>query len=244
MNNEREWKELEEWKQMREIEEKEKWGMPYESLDIKSGTKKVDKIVKGIRVTGGVFIIFMTLIVALGIFMVITIFTIPFSTIKSRTNIDVIKTIENMYSVKVNIISKNVDENENGIYKLELNNNKRIQFIAIKNFGSLKEDFSDNCHKYYFEKWESDKKNSFIISEKRLEEMLEYDTYIKIDTYKELERAMDIINEFVEYCKDDFKANWKIYLMKGDYIIYPYQQDGMTKEDATKKAKEIFENIN
>ena len=145
-----------------------------------------------------------------------------------------------MYNTKIDLIYKDIDEKENGKYVFQVSDNNEIQFTAIRKFGSLSEDYSDNCHKYYFERWESKEKENFIIIENKTEDILDYDTYMKIDSYEELEKAMDIINNFVDYCGNNFSANWRIYLKKGDYTIYPYQQSGISKEDAINNAKELY----
>ena len=124
-----------------------------------------------------------------------------------------------------------------------MSDNNEIQFTAIRRFGNLSEDYMDNCHKYYFDKWENESKSNFVVNENRTGDILEYDTYIKINTYEDLDKAMKNINDFVSYCGKNFSASWRIYLKKGDYIIYPYQQEGITKEEASKNAKEIFKNI-
>ena len=168
------------------------------------------------------------------------IFDLIISNINAKTNIKPKKTIENMYNTEVDLIYQDIDEKENGKYVFKVSNNNEIKFTAIRKFGSLSEDYSDNCHKYYFERWESKEKENFIITENKTEDILDYDTYIEIDSYEELEKAMDIINNFVNYCGNNFSANWRIYLKKGNYIIYPYQQSGISKEEAVNNAKELY----
>lgn len=240
MDNKNDWEELEKWNANRIQTEKEKFGIDYEKLNANVKTKNVDRFVKGLKITGNISKVFAFILFAIVTFIIIIVLDLIFSNMKSKTNVDVVKTIENMYQTKVNIISKNIDEKENGTYKLEVKQNNEIQFNAIRKYGSLTEDYSDNCHKYYFNKWDNTKKRNFIINENITGEILDFDTYIEIHNYNELEEGMKLINEFVDFCGEEFSPNWRIYLKKGDYSIYPYQQSGMSKEDATNKAKELY----
>lgn len=200
-------------------------------------------MVKGLKITGNISKTFAFIVFFIAAIVVIMFLYIKFANLKSRTNIEVVKTMENMYHISVDIISKDIDEKENGIYKLNRKDNKDIQFTAIKKFGNLSEDYSDNCHKYYFDKWENTYKDQFIIIENNKEDILDYDTYIEIRDDTELKNAMNIINSFVNYCGDAFSPNWRIYLKLGDYIIYPYNQSGMTNEEATNNAMQIYKKL-
>ena len=223
MNNKEDWEELEKWQERRKEEQMEKFRVDFSEIAKKREYKGVNTIVKGMKIAGKT--------IKIGEII---------SNINAKTNIKPKKTIENMYNTEVDLIYQDIDEKENGKYVFKVSNNNEIKFTAIRKFGSLSEDYSDNCHKYYFERWESKEKENFIITENKTEDILDYDTYIEIDSYEELEKAMDIINNFVNYCGNNFSANWRIYLKKGNYIIYPYQQSGISKEDAINNAKELY----
>lgn len=240
MDNKSDWEKLEKWNANRIQLEKQKRGFYAEDSSIKEQNKKVDNFIKVLKITGKIsktFIIISFIIITLAIIIV---FDLIFSNMNARTNVKPKKTIENMYNVKIELVSKDVDEKENGKYVFQVSDNNEIQFTAIRKFGNLSEDYSDNCHKYYFEKWESKEKKKFTINETINSNILDYDTYIRINSYEELENAMDIINNFVNYCGNNFNANWRIYLKKGDYTIYPYNQNGMSNEEATNNAKELW----
>lgn len=116
--------------------------------------KKIDKITKGmdisLKVIRGIFFT----IIALA-FLVYVLYTMSLKVSPTGQ-------IEDLYKVKVKIASKNVDKNGSGTYTLELKNNKDIKFTVVKHGQSLIDDFSDNCQKYYFNTWDSDKKNCLL----------------------------------------------------------------------------------
>lgn len=240
MDNKNDWEELEKWEQNRIENDKSKYGVEYKKIERKSQNKKIDSLVRKLKIIEN-FAKVITIIISCVGFLALLIYTyFQFANLKERTDVEVKKTIENNYNVKIKIISKDVDEKENGTYRLELRDNTEIKFTAIKNYGSLTEDYLDNCQKYYFDKWISLSKQQFIINENINNGILEFETYIEINTSAELEKGMNAINEFVDYCGKNFCASWNIYLKKGEHRIYPYQQSEMTAEEATNNAKELY----
>ena len=239
MGNKEDWEELEKWQERRKEEQKEKFRVDFSEIGEKREYKGVNNVVKGMKIAGKTikFGGIITIIVIIAI--VILIFDLIISNINAKTNVKAEKTIESMYNTNIELVSKDIDDKENGKYIFKLSDNSEIQFTAIKKYGSLSEDFSDNCHKYYFDKWNSSDKKYFTIID-RTNEILDYDTYISINNEKDLDMAMNAINEFADFCGENFSFTWRIYLKKGDYTIYPYQQSGMTKEDATNNAKELY----
>lgn len=243
MGNKEDWEELEKWEESRKQEQKEKFRLDFSEIQKNKEHKGVNTVVKGMKIAGKTIKIGGIITAIIIIAIVILIFDLIISNINSKTNVNPEKTIESMYNTKIDLVNKDIDEKENGRYTFKMSDNNEIQFTAIRRFGNLSEDYMDNCHKYYFDKWENESKSNFVVNENRTGDILEYDTYIKINTYEDLDKAMKNINDFVSYCGKNFSASWRIYLKKGDYIIYPYQQDGITKEEASKNAKEIFKNI-
>ncbi len=242
-NNENDWKKIDEWNEKRKQDEKEKFGVNFAEIDSKRRHKGVNKIVKGMKIAGKTIKFGGIITIIIVIAIVVLILGLIISNINARTNVKAEKTIEEMYNTKIDLVSKEVDDKENGKYFFKVSNNSEIQFIAIKKYGNLSEDYLDNCHKYYFEKWQSKEKEIFIVNQNKIGDVLDYDTYIIINTYEELEDAMKNINNFVDFCGENFSTAWRIYIKKGNYMIYPYQSRGMTKEEATEKAEELYKNI-
>ena len=246
MDNKEDWEELERWNESRIESQKEKFGIEYDkynNLNTKEQRKKIDKVVKGLNIIGKALKILAILIFTIAIFLVLLTVYINVSNLKERTDVPVVETIENKYNVKIKIISQDIDEKENGIYKFELEENNEVQFTAIKNFGSLTEDFLDNYHKYYFDKWNSPNRGYFIVEENIKDGILDYDTHLIINNYEDIEKNVNIINEFVDFCGTKFYPSWEIYLKKENSRIYPYDNSGMSKEDAMINAKELYNEI-
>lgn len=243
MNNKKDWEELERWNENRIESQKEKFGIEYDkynNFETKVQMEKIDKVVKGLNITGKSLKIFAILIFAVVIFLLLFSVYINFSSLKERTNVSVVGTIENMYNIKIKSISQDTDDKENGTYRFELAENNEIKFTAIKNSGNLAEDFLDNYHKYLFDKWNSPNKKYFIVEENITDGILNYDTHLIVNNYDDVEKAVNIINEFVDFCGTKFYPSWQLYLQKDDRRIYPYDHSGMSKEDAMSNAKYLY----
>lgn len=144
MNNKKDWEELEKWNESRLETQKEKFGIEYNKyndINTKEQRNKVNKVVKYLNVTGKTLKLFAIIIFTVAILLVLLNVYVNLSNFHERTNVSVVDTIENKYNVKIKIISQDLDEKENGIYKFELEENNEVHFTAIKNFGSLTEDF-------------------------------------------------------------------------------------------------------
>ena len=241
MDNKNDWEEIEKWNIERMEKDKEKFGS-YVG-DFNHDTKGVDRLVKGLNITGGVFKVIKYIVIGIIIIVAFSFLGMAISDMNSHVTVDVDKTLENKYKVKVNTISKDVDDNENGDYRLELKKNKDIQFFATKKGNQLQEDLSDNSHRYYFNLWDSSNKNVFTIVEKYNSNFLEYHTYIEINDEEDIKSSMSIMNEFINTCENEnFYLTWDIYLKKGEYRIYPYEQSGISNDEATQKAIETYNN--
>lgn len=240
MENKNDWDELEKWNTQRIIDEKEKSKFYFEEF---SKNKKIDTFVKGLKVGGSVFKLITFIIILIIVFISGTLLNMYLSNIRSKYTIDVIPTIQNMYNIKVKVISKDIDEEEDGIYRLQVKKNKDIQFTAIKKGNAFDDDFLDRSHKYYFNKWSSENKQKFRVNEIINNELLKYETYIEISNYEEIEEAVNVIFEFEEFCLEKYFGLWDIYLIKENKRIYPYHTNAITKEEAINYSKELYKQL-
>ena len=147
-------------------------------------------------------------------------------------NRDLKETLELGYNVKLELISKETDEKGNGKYIFVTEENRNIPFTAINSNKHFTDDLYDSYHKYYFEKWNSPNKKYFTVNSKIENKLLEYETYIEINAYDDIESAMKIMYEFVEYVGNDFCISWNIYVKKGALRIYP--------DKSIEEAKKIY----
>ena len=241
MGNKEDWEELEKWNENRIQQERKKYKIDYDKINKRKEKKKVEHVVKGLKITGNFLKAIIIIVIIIGIYKVSIISYVNFKNMRRNVDFSVIESIENMYNVKTKIVSQDiVDEKGNGVYKLELEDNSEIKFTAIQEARKGKEDFLDNSHKYYFDKWNSPNKKYFIVNENTENEILDYSTYIEINNYEDLEKSTNMIIEFAEFCGSKFYPSWNIYLEKDNERIYPYSTTGMSKEDVIKKAKELY----
>ena len=214
--NQKDWEELQIWEDSRKIEEKEKYGIELDKANTKSQkrinfiSKGLNFIIKAIKKAGIVSVIIFAIIV---IFIVNLVFT----SINERSNFDVEELISKQYHQELIPILKEMDKRGNGKYIFACKDNPQIVFSAQKDKRSLKEDYLDNCHKYYFDKWDSDYKKDFIIDEKTVDGMLEYDMLFEINTDEDIERAVKEIKAFIASCDGHFSVAWDVFLVKGNY---------------------------
>ena len=118
MDNKDEWKELEQWEENRKIENKEKFGLDFNKINMKKKEKRMNifaKVLNTIGKTGLVVFTLISLILAFSVFMLIN---VNFSNIKTRANIDV-EIVLDKYHIKAKIIVNEIDEHENGKYIFE-----------------------------------------------------------------------------------------------------------------------------
>lgn len=241
MGKKEDWEELEKWNNKRI--QLESLNNPYaEDIDMDAQNKKVDRFINRLKVTGKVTMAFLILVLLLIIFIIGVVWDLVFADMM-KGGIEPKEAIEGMYNTSVKLVYKDVDRKKDGKYIFKLSDNPEITFTVVKKYKSLSEDYADNCHKYYFEKWTSEKKKNFVVTENKDKGILEYNTYIEINTYEDLENGISAICDFIDYSGSAFFPSWEIYLKKGEYRIYPYQQNGTTREEAIKRAKEIFKNI-
>ncbi len=236
MDKKNDWDELEQWNSLREEEQKNRFGKYPEEF---KKNKKIDKVTKGMDITlkiiRGIFFAIITIALLIYVWYVVG----------QKANTDPVGKIEDLYKVKSEIIDKNLDKNGSGTYKLETKGTDNIQFIVLKQGTTLKDDFSDNCQKYYFDLWNSPKKELFTVNETYDGEILNYETYIEVNNEDEIEKGVEALSDLTEFCgNQDFYQTWNIYLKIGEKRIYPYMQSGLSREEIVNKTLEKFNEIN
>lgn len=238
MGNKEDWEELEKWSKKQEEKNVRSFGIDISKVNIQKETKKMHifsmftdsayKFVKYAFLTIAIFVC------CLGLWFAYT----QINDFDRSLDIgDVEENLKQMYNIKIRELSKETDEKGNGKYLFTLKDNEDIIFTAFKNGGDLLNDYNDNCHKYYFKKWDNEYKNSFVTEEKITEGLLSYSTYIEIQNYDEIENAVKKINRFIEYSQRDFRVTWKIYLKRDDLILYPYSILETTEQEVIDNAK-------
>ena len=240
MGNKEDWEEIDSWKETKKQEELDKYGLSFEDVHV-GKKKRIDRFASFLKAVGVSYVVFATIIFSIAIIVVGIYLYVKYMDIKSQVDIDLVDTIQSMYNIKIDIISQDTDNKGNGKYVIKLKNSDvDIIFNAVKDKGSLKEDYIARSQKYYFDRWESKAKENFKIVEKEENDILNYETYIEIDNYDELIKAVESINEFFEYSRQKLFAAWNVYIKYGKIIIDPYTSSSDTKEDAIKNAQDQF----
>ena len=243
MENKEDWEELEKWSKKQEENNIKKFGIDISKVNIHKENKKMSvfsMFANSIyKFTKYAFLIITIFVFCLGLWFAYT----QINNFERSLDIgDVKENLEHMYNIKIREVSRDTDEKENGRYTFILKDNEEITFTAFKNGGDLIDDYNDNCHKYYFEKWDNEYKNSFVIEEKLINGILNYSTYIEIQSYDEIESAVKKINRFIEYSKEDFKDTWKIYLKRDELMLYPYSILDASEQEVIDNAKKRYLN--
>ncbi len=240
MNNEKDWKKLEEWAEGKEAENIKKYKIDIKNINVEKKSGRITKFSKILKMFGKISTL------AIGIF-IISICIIAFNPLflefkNLQLSVDAnIEDISRQYGITTEIIYKDINDKGNGKYIFALKDNREIQFTVIKNYGELKYDFLDNIHKYYFDNWESLEKQNFIIKEEiDHDEMLDYSTYIKINGYNEVESASRKICEFANFCGAAFYQAWSIYIEKDDIRIYFNNYNKENLEENIEYAKKEY----
>lgn len=204
-------------------------------------TKKQSKIATKLfnlfnKITKALLIIFAIFIVVFMGWLLIS----KWAYIESQVHIDPVKTIKQMYNQKIKVISKDLDENRNGKYILQTKESPEIEFMAITEWTTMKNDYSDRCQKYYFDRWKDENKNKIITEERYEDGLLKYNQYIEVSDYEQIEENIKIIYKFIQYASENFFPDWEVSLKTPKGNIYPFDRLNMKLEDAINTAKKDY----
>lgn len=241
MKNNEDWEELEKWSKKQEDKYIKDYGVDISKVNLNKQTKRMNIFAKFVGAIYKLIKYSFITIVILAFCGGLGYAYMQFDNFGRLFDVgDVEKNIKKEYNIKIREISKETDEKGNGKYVFTLKDNKNIIFTAFKNGANSSNDLMENCHKYYFEKWDSQYKDSFKINEEINNDLLSYSTYIEINCYQDIDNAMNKMNEFVEYSKEYFYPMWKIYLKKDNLVIYPYTMLDILPEEAIREAKRVY----
>lgn len=262
MGNREDWKEIEQSIEQSDNEKAKK----YRGLNIIEMLDRVIQRATTQTIDGwkALKIILKIMVVAVVIWVVFQFYVflkITISNLQNSHEINVESNIETSQYAKVALTSQDTDEEENGKYYFQLEKFPQIQFTSIKFFGSEYNDLEDNLHQYIFRQWEDpDKKKFHIIQSKTKDDLLIYETYLKIDTYEELLEGTEVIIRYLQYAEEWNKENgkiidiWqqkegqfimplqaKIYLKKGENKLLLYHERFQTADEIRQEAKLLYQ---
>lgn len=241
MNNKSDWDELEKWNQNRIEDEKEKLGFEARK-DWLKGIKKQDKIRKIIKYSVIVIIIVIVL-------------TYLFISYKDKRIKESINVMEGYYNTnnksEIEITEKKIGISGNGFYTYYSKDTPNIEIHAFRQGNTVESDVSSRFHKYFFEKWEDNEKDKFVVVENykdckyrlttRKNWLLEYQTYIEVNNYDEMLAATETIIRFEEYMKHP-NLLVQNYIKIGNKMILPHNVYPQTYEQIREMAKQLYLN--
>ena len=206
-------------------------------------SKTLNKLFNLIYKIAKAILIILMFVVIIGTFALLIWY---YGTIYDKMHIDPVSTISGMYNVNVEVVSKNIDDNQNGKYILTTKENPNVHFTAIVNWESMKQDYSDRTQKYYYENWKNVDKNK-IKTEERYDEngdILVYRQYIEIENKNQIESSIDLINDFLKFAGKMYFPDWELYYLVSGQRIYPIDIERLNKEDFIKKIENILVETN
>lgn len=172
---------------------------------------------------------------------------------KSYTaNIERINLLRIYGASEYEIVYSKKDLWQNGFYIYKVVDIPEIEIHTVYNKSEnlFITDAESRYYKYYFEKWENENKDKFIVQESyedytcknmKMEDwILNYSTYIEVSNYDELIEATNDIINFLDYMDND-KMLVKSYIKYGNKLILPHNASDQTKEDILKSAEIQFE---
>ena len=185
-------------------------------------------------------LIILVFVIIIGTFILLVWY---YKSIHDKIHIDPVSTISGMYNKNVEIVSLSLDDNKNGKYILTTKENPNVQFTAIVNWESMREDYSDRCQKYCFEKWTNENKNKIITKEEYDEngDILVYTQYIEIKEKGEIESSIDIINDFINFAGEIFEPDWELYWIVNNQRIYPFDIKDLSKQELINEIEKKLE---
>lgn len=235
-------KELEEfkkWEYERKQEQIDKYGIDLSEIQIKNRKKKKKKVVTFLSRLGEFFRKFVVITFTLAVFITLFLISVWFLDMNERVDINVEKTFQNLYNIEVKILKQDTSgRTNNGKYYLQRKDEPKIKFTAVKNYGSLANDYLDQIIKYYFELWDSNDKKYFTVNENMENGLLRYELYV--DNYPNIGVAAEVFVNFAKFCGNDYKAFWDIYIVTDNDRIYPYTGNGTTHEEAIKNVMDTY----
>lgn len=231
--------ELNEWKE-KNLNYIETYGVDIYKKDNKN--RKAEKVIRAIiKIVKAILIIFCIFI----IIGTIAILVYRWNIIYDSVHINPKETLEGMYKIKLVEVSKNIDSHQNGSYIFELKDNPEIKFNVLVEWSEMNEDYADNCQKYYFEQWKNANKNNIQTNIAYYENIiLKYEQFIQITDENEIEDAVKLMYDLVEFAGDRFSPDWELYLKANENNrIYPFDYYNIDLEKSINMAKSEYENL-
>ena len=206
----------EDLKELKKLEEK------YKSKKVDINFKKVERVVKAIKVlivgTLVPLILILALIVVIAFFIIYMYWHVDKSSMIGH--------LEEIYPDKYTIISEELNEEGDGYYKIAIKGNEEIVFNGYHEGNNTNiEDSQAHKLKYYFEHLDNEElKNKFTanesyykVKEEDEQKFLKYDLKTYISNYEEIDEAVSNCYQMLQYLKEKEIYGYAIFYVYGNY---------------------------
>ncbi len=245
MNNNGDWKEIEDFIQKEKNKTIEKYGFDiyenFQNKNSKEALKKRKHIKRTVIIINIILIIILILSCCLNL--------VQFKYKRTR-----ISNLQSIYQLNFEEKSVNTDITGNGflIYKIEEIPELEIHAIAKKNDNTFIEDVEAKIYKYFFDRWNNPDKNKFIVEEsyddytyklyRKKNWILRFKTYIEVNNYEEMLNATETIIKFRNYMNYP-QIIVESYIKYDNKLILPHNVSNQKDDEIRESARTQFDLI-
>lgn len=175
--------------------------------------------------------------------IILAILSITIYSVHEKEKNSVKEIIHNKYGINISLVSKNIDENENGSYTFKLNDLPDVQFSVIKDFNNIDDDYISHISKYFFTKWKG-KNIKFTTESYTAYNLFFYKIYANFTEWSEIPSVLKNISDFTKSCDGYFNKNciWNVYIKNDDFIVAPFQNSNVNINNSTYYTEKAYLN--
>lgn len=243
--NNDDWKEIENFAQKERLDRIEKYGMDiYNQFERKTSKETLQKR-KNIK---------KVVIIISIILMIILVLSCWANFIQTKYKLARRNNLKSIYlmNFEEQIVKSDITGNGFFIYKMKEIPELEIHAISKKEDDTFIQDVDARMYKYFFEKWNSPNKNKFTVEESYADctygwhtqknWILEFKTYIEVNSYEEMIEATEMIIEFIDYMSYP-QIIVESYIKYKNQFILPHNVSLQNDDEIRQSAKTQFWNI-
>lgn len=165
---------------------------------------------------------FLKIFIVLAIIVGFIIFFIAMYLFKDQYSPDLLTELERKYNEKFMIVSQIEKDDHIYLYKISPQNNKEITFNAYQRINAIQDDYRATAIKYYLEKYEKEndieslekKENMYSLMNNEDIKFLDFDFWIKINKYEDIEQATNTIYNIKKYISQNVSTD-EVFTLNG-----------------------------
>ncbi len=236
------WKEIEDFTQKERLDRIEKYGFDIYNQFERKTSKETLKKRKNIK---------KVVIIISIILIIILILSCWANFIQMKYKLARINNLKSIYLMdfEEKIVKSDITGNGFFIYKMREIPELEIHAISKKEDDTFIQDVEARMYQYFFEKWNSPNKSKFIVEENyedctygwhtQKNWILEFETYIEVNSYEEMIDATEMIIEFIDYMSYP-QIIVKSYIKYKNQFILPHNVSIQNDDEIRQSAKIQF----